>query len=366
MKVALVCDWLTNQGGAEEVVLALTELFPEAPIYTSVYNPGKTPAFRDKKVITSFLQNWPFAKTKHQLYPTLRPLAFESFDFSEYDLVISSSSAEAKGILTKPDTKHICYCHTPTRYYWSDYHAYLNRLQFGILNPLVRKIMPRTISKMRIWDRLAAERVDHFVANSAYVAARIKKYYRKEATIIHPPCDTENLKPGGQVQDYFLVVSRLIPYKRVDLIVAAFNQLGWPLKIAGTGPDEKSLKKLAKPNIEFLGQVSGKEKVKLYQECQALVFAAEEDFGIVPVEAMACGRPVIAYGKGGVTESVIDGKTGLFFAEQTIKSLLTTLQRFKQAQFDSGTIRKQAEKFSKERFKREILELVDRILNSKF
>ncbi|MDD4352003.1 MAG: glycosyltransferase [Candidatus Gracilibacteria bacterium] len=363
MKVALVCDWLTNMGGAEEVLLALSELYPDAPIYTSVYNPEKVPAFRDKDVRTSFLQHVPLAKSKHQLFPTLRPLAFESFDFSEYDLVISSASAEAKGIITKPHTKHICYCHTPTRYYWSDYHAYLNRLQFGILNPIVKRRMPKIVHKMRMWDRLAADRVDHFIANSAYVAARIKKYYRREATVIYPPCDTENLKPGGKQKDFFLAISRLIPYKQVRLIVEAFNELGLPLKVAGTGPEEKELRKIAKDNIEFLGYVSGEEKLKLLQECQSFIFAPEEDFGIAPVEAMACGRPVIAYGKGGATESV-NGDSGIFFHEQTVDSLVKAVRSFDASKFDTGKIRERAEMFSKERFKRELKELVARELEA--
>jgi len=354
MKVALVHDWLTNLGGAEKVLLALSEVYPEAPIYTSVYNPAKTAPFKDKDVRTSFLQKVPLSKNKHQLFPTLRPLAFENFDFSKYDLVISSSSAEAKGIITKPQTTHICYCHTPTRYYWSDYHAYLNRLQFGILNPLVRKMMPKTIHKMRIWDRLAAERVDCFIANSSYVAQRIKKYYRKEATIIHPPCDTDDLKPGSKQGDYFLAMSRLIPYKKIDLIVEAFNNLKLPLKVIGTGPEEQKLKKLAKKNVELLGYVGGKKKLKLLQECQAFIFAAEEDFGIVPVEAMACGKPVIAYGKGGVLDSVVEDETGIFFQEQTPQSLTDAILKFEPSKFDSTKIRKHAESFSKEEFKRKI------------
>ena len=356
-KVALVCDWLTNFAGAEQVLLALTEIFPEAPIYTTVYNPERVTAFRDKQVITSYLQHWPWSQ-KHQLYAPWRPAAVESLDLSDYEIVISSSSAESKGVITKPHTRHYCYCHTPTRYFWSDYHEYQSRLEFGWLNPLVKMFMPRMINKLRIWDRLAADRVDTFIANSQFVAQRIRKYYEREAVVIHPPVRTERFRLAHSGGDYYLAVGRLIPYKAFDLLVHAFNANGLKLKIAGTGPEYAKLKELARPNIEFLGYVPDKELPTLYAHCRAFLFPQVEDFGITPLEAMASGRPVIALGRGGALETVVEGKTGTFFSEQTVDALNNTLRAFNPDKLSPSHIRAHAEKFSLEVFKNNLLATV--------
>lgn len=371
IKVAIVCDWLTNAGGAEKVVEALAGIWPDAPIYTSVYKPGVFGWAKDKKIITSWLNKIPFLKYKHQLFAYLRPMAFESFDLSEFDVVISSASAEAKNIITKPDTVHICYCHTPTRYYWSDYHDYLgSRMEFGWLNGVVRFFMPMLTNDLRQQDRLAANRVDCFVANSQYVRTRIWKYYRRDAEVIYPPVEvgSEKLKvKNKKLEDYYLFVSRLVPYKRADLVVEAFIANGKRVKIVGEGPQKKSLIRKVKnySNIEILGRVDDNEKKQLMAGCKALIFPAEEDFGIVPVEVMSYGKPVLAYGKGGATETVIKGKTGYWFEKQEVDSLNKALVEMEKIDFDQGVIRKWAEKFASDRFEREIKQLVFRLLNNK-
>ncbi|MEA3304536.1 MAG: glycosyltransferase [Patescibacteria group bacterium] len=309
LRVAIVADWLNNLGGAEQVVKELCAIYPQADIFTSVYDQEKTHGwFSDHMVTSSFLQKWPLAKKKHQLFGRWRPQAFESFDLGKYDVVISSSSAESKGVITKPSAFHVVYCHTPTRYYWSDYHEYKSRMEFGILNPIAKIIMPMWIHSLRIWDRVAAERPDAWIANSHYISQRISKYYKKDSTVIHPPVDTEKftpLKDQSQKEDYFFAAGRVIPYKRVDLIVDAANITGQKVKIAGTGPMLEELKKKAKSNIEFLGRISDEDMVVHMQKASAFIFPAEEDFGIVPVEAMSCGTPVIAYGVGGALDTVI-------------------------------------------------------------
>lgn len=351
MRTALVHDWLTNLAGSERVLLALHELYPEAPIYTSVFVPEEFPTLRHADVRTSFLQRIPGAKKKHQAFPWLRTVAFEGFDLSGYDVVISSSHAESKGVITRPETLHICYCYTPIRYYWSGYHHYLANPRFGALNPLVKAVLPYMANYLRIWDRCAADRVDLFVAISEHVAHRIRKYYRRDAEVIHPPVDTSWLHPSERVEDYFLVVGRLIPYKRTDLVVEAFNRLGLPLKIAGTGSEMESLRRMARPNVEFLGRVSDAELAELYSRCLALVFPQEEDFGIVPLEAMAAGRPVIAYRAGGALETVREGLTGVFFERQEPESLMEAVRRFDPGYFDPLLIRRHAMRFDTSVFK---------------
>ncbi|MBC7253845.1 MAG: glycosyltransferase [Actinobacteria bacterium] len=358
MRTALVHDWLTNLAGSERVLLTLHEIFPEAPIYTSVFVPEEFPTLRNADVRTSFLQKVPGARKKHQAFPWLRTVAFESFDLSGYDVVISSSHAEAKGVITRPETLHICYCYTPIRYYWSGYHHYLANPRFGALNPLVRAVLPYMANYLRLWDRCAADRVDLFVAISEHVARRIRKYYGKEAEIIHPPVDTSWLRPSERVEDYFLVVGRLIPYKRADLAVEAFNRLGLPLKIAGTGSEMDSLRRMARPNVEFLGRVSDAELAELYSHCLALVFPQEEDFGIVPLEAMAAGRPVIAYRAGGALETVMEGETGLFFDRQDPESLAEAVRNFDPGDFDPRSIRRHAQRFDVSVFKEKFSTLV--------
>ncbi|MFA6963745.1 MAG: glycosyltransferase [Patescibacteria group bacterium] len=358
MKIALVHDWLTVYSGAERVLLALSEIYPEAEIYTSVYDPVKVTAFRDKKVHTSFLQKIPLMKKKRELLIPLTPFAFEQFDFSKYDIVISSTTFPAKGIITKPDTLHVSYCHTPTRYIWEPH-----------LDPRAAKgkfkgLRDRVMHQLRIWDFLAADRVDYFLANSKYVANRIQKYYRRDSDVIYPPVDVDNFTPAPkeEIGDYFLFVSRLVDYKRCDVAIRAFNELGLPLKIVGYGPDEAKLKAIAKSNIEFAGGKFGKELQDIFARARAFVFMAEEDFGIVPVEAMACGRPVICYSKGGQAESAIPGTTGILFDEQTPESLIEAVKSFKVEDYDPIKIRRQAENFSKDRFKREIEEKVEELM----
>jgi glycosyltransferase involved in cell wall biosynthesis len=361
MKRAIVCDWLTNFGGAEQVILAMHELYPDAPIYTSVFNPEGVPQFAKLDVRTSFLQKWPFAKTKHKLYPAFRPFAFESLDLREYDVVISSASAEAKGIITKPDTVHICYCHTPTRYYWSDYHAYLHRLEFGILNPIVRKLMPRMIHNLRQWDYVAAQRVDYFIANSVNTQKRIKKYYDRESTVMYPFTDTTKYIPGTEKkEEYFAVISRLIPYKHVDLAVEACTRLNLPLKVIGSGPELDHLKEIAGSSVEFLGFTDEQTKLGVLQKAKGFIFSADEDFGIVPLEAMACGTPVIAYGKGGALETVVEGKTGVFFHEQTSESLVATLKKFDSFSFNTQDLVGRAKQFDISVFKKTLDAFVEK------
>ncbi len=359
MRIAFVHDWLTNLAGAEQVLLAMHELYPKAPIYTSVYRPEKFPRLKNTKIISSFLQKIPFAKSKHQMFPHLRPLAFENFDLSKYDIVISDSHAEAKGVITKPGTLHICYCHTPIRYYWSDYHEYIKNPRYGILNPLVKLVMPYLINYLRIWDRAAADRVDYFIANSQFVANRIKKYYGWKAEVIYPPVNVSKFKPAKKIKDYYFAFGRLIPYKKFDLIVKAFNDLGLPLKIAGIGSELKKLKKMAKKNIEFLGYVSDEELATLYAEAKAFIFPTEEDFGITPVEAMASGRPVIAYNRGGARETVKPGISGVFFTEQTPQCLINAIRKFNPNVFNPNKIRQYSLQFDKKIFQQKIKKFIE-------
>ena len=361
MRVAIVHDWLTNLGGGERVVEALSQAFPEAPIYTSVYDSSGIDLFDKKEVISSFLQGWPMAKSRHQLYPMLRRYAFESFDFSEYDVVISSSSAEAKGIITSTETIHISYIHTPTRYYWSGYQDYLNSPGLGIFNPLAKIVLPRVVKNMRSWDYAAAQRPDCLLANSKTVQGRISKYYHRDSQIIFPPAeldrfDVTDTKKDG---DYYLVVSRLIPYKRVDLAVQACSELNKRLIVVGDGSERVKLQNISSNTVEFIENADDKLVAKLYSGCKAFIFTAYEDFGITPVEAMASGVPVITYGYGGASESVVDNETGVFFGTQSVDSLKEAIIRFEQMKFSKSTIRKQADKFSKTRFIQEVTDLVN-------
>lgn len=365
MKLAIVHEWLAGMGGSEKVVLAFKEIFPDAPIYTTVYNPDKVdPAFHSMDIRTSFIQRLPFGRTKYQSYLPLMPTAVEQFDLSEYDVVLSSSHAVAKGVVTGAKTLHITYCHTPMRYAWDFYHEYLNDSSVGGLK---RKLIPWLMNYIRIWDRLSADRVDYFIANSRYVAQRIKKHYRREAEVIYPPVDTryfseadkENGGPERDNEGYFFIVSRLIPYKRIDLAVEAFNRLGLPLKIAGDGPEKERLQAMANGNIQFLGRISDREMRHHYASCLAFLFPGEEDFGITPVEAQAAGRPVIAYGAGGCLETVMPGVTGEFFASQTADALAEVIRRFDPAKYRPEQIRAHAGQFDREIFKRRIKDFVE-------
>lgn len=355
-KVALVADWMTNFAGAEQVLLSLSRIFPNSPIFTSVYVPEKMPQFADREVHTSFLQKIPFLNKKHQLLIKWMPLAFESLDLRDFDLVISSSHACAKGVITKPRTLHVSYCHTPLRLVWDDYHEYLRRYN---INPLIKKFLPKTLSELRIWDRLAADRVDYFVANSNFVKNRIKKYYRREAKVIYPPVQVEKFSISPQISaDFFLAVGRLVPNKQMDLLIAAFNEIGEKLIIAGDGVDYRRLKKMANRNIIFAGRVSDEDLLSLYQNCRAFVMPQEEDFGIAPVEAMACGRPVIAYKSGGAEESVVENTTGIFFLEQTKSALQEAVNKFSRLKFSPPRIREHSLRFSETRFQKEMLKFL--------
>lgn len=356
LKIAIVCDWLTNFAGAERVILALAQMFPQAVIFTSIFNPDKCSVFKNWSVKTSFIQHLPGAKNHHQWYIKLMPYAFENFDLSDFDLVISSSHACSKGIITKPETLHICYCHSPMRYLWDNFHQYIRRYQ---TNPIVKKLAEQWLSDLRIWDLLAADRVDYFLANSEYIRRRIHKYYKRESDVIYPPVETKRFKVASGKGDYFLGIGRLTAYKRFDLLIEVFNRLGWPLKIVGKGEQMKSLRRQAKKNIEFLGYVAEKDLPAVYANSRALVFPQCEDFGITPLEAMASGRPVIAFRKGGALETVKENKTGLFFDEQTPESLEKVLMKFDKMEFKPMEIRKQAEKFDILVFKRDILNFIE-------
>ncbi len=356
MKVALVHDWGNQVGGAEKVLLALKELFPDAPVYMSIYDPAVMPEIcRTWDIRTSFMDRLPLVKRYHQPFLPLYPLAFEQFDFSAFDLVISNKSGFCHGIITPPETLHIDYCLTPTRYVW-DYRSYARREGIG---RLANWVLQPLLAYLRVWDRLAADRVDHFVAISREVQRRIGKYYRRDATVIYPPVETARFTPGEDGGDYFLVVSRLIPYKRIDLAVQAFNQLGRPLKIVGDGRDRAALQRAAAPNIEFLGRLPDQELQSLLQRCQALVFPGYEDFGIAPLEANAAGRPVIAYRAGGALDTVIAGQTGLFFDEPTPQSLAAAVRTLDDVTFDPPAIRQHALRFDKAVFQRDFKRFVE-------
>ncbi|MFC1810903.1 glycosyltransferase [Patescibacteria group bacterium] len=351
LKIAIVCDWLTNFAGAERVILKLHKMFPKAQIYTSVYNEEKMPEFADAAIFTSFLQKFPKAKEKHQWYLPFYPLAFEQFDLSNFDIVISSCHSASKGIITKPKTMHVSYCHSPMRYAWDNSHEYLRTYKFPWP---VKYFIPKLIHKIRMWDRLAADRVDHFVTNSNFVKKRIKKYYKRDSKVIYPMVNVKDFYISSGKKDYYLAVGRFTPYKKFDLIVDAFNELPYKLKIIGTGVQEKELKAKAKSNIEFLGRVSEKKLKDLYANAKALVFPQVEDFGITPLESMASGRPVIAFKAGGALETIKDKQTGLFFEEQNVPYLKAAIEKFEATKWDSKKIRQYVKKFDEKVFENEI------------
>jgi glycosyltransferase involved in cell wall biosynthesis len=351
MKVALIHEYLTAIGGAEKVLLALLEIFPEADIFTSIYNPKIIRFPKKNKVYTSFIQNLPLAKSKRQLYLALMPKAFESFDLSSYDLVISDSHSFAKGVKTHPQTLHVCYCHTPTRYLWLDTEKHIQESSY---HPIIKKIIPKTIERLKLWDLAAAQKPQKIIANSEVVAKRIKKIYQRCAQVIYPPVNVEDFKISKKVGNYYLIVSRFEPYKKIDLAIKAFNQLNKKLIIVGGGTEEKKLKKIAGKNIFFTGVVSENRLKRYYQNAKALIFPQEEDFGITAVEAQSSGRPVVAYNAGGAKETVISGKTGILFPQQTEKSLIEAIKKFGKINFNPQKIKKLSGKFSLKRFQNEI------------
>ncbi|MFW6123725.1 MAG: glycosyltransferase [Acidobacteriota bacterium] len=351
-KVALVHDWLTGRRGGEKVLEVLSEIYPEAPIFTLFHFPGtQISKIEEKRIISSFIQKMPFLKTKYRSYLPLYPVAAELFDLQGYDMIVSSSHCIAKGIIPRPDALHVSYVHSPMRYAWNQYFSYFSKQRLNIFS---RMLVPPIIHWLRIWDESSSRRVDHFIANSKTVAGRIYKYYRRESEVIHPPVDVQLFRPGEKLKDYYLIVSALVPYKRIDLAVEAFNRKGAILNIVGMGPDYKKLRRQAKSNIRFLGQVSSQDLLKIYQEAKALIMPGEEDFGINSLESQACGVPVIACGRGGATETVVSGSTGLFFRELNVKDLLSVLDKFEKLTFNKTEIRKNALKYSRKIFKQRI------------
>lgn len=356
MKIALVHDHLAQDGGAEKVLQAMQQIWPEAPTYVLVYDPkSANPAFRDREIRSSFLQRLPGGVRHYQWFFPLMPSAVESYDLSGFDVVLSSTASFAKGVITRPETLHISYCHTPTRYLWSDTHSYVQELG---ASRFVKWMLPFFLSYVRMWDRLAAERVDKFIANSKVVQNRITKYYKASSDIIYPPVTIDQYSIGP-VGDYYLAGGRLVPYKRFDMIIEAFNRLGRKLKIFGDGPEFNNLRRLAHENIEFVGRVNDADLAKLYQGAIAFINPQVEDFGITMVEAMACGRPVIAYAAGGAQEIVLPGITGEFFDYQTWEDLADTIVRFRPEQYSPERIRARAEEFSLPHFKKQLQTYVE-------
>jgi glycosyltransferase involved in cell wall biosynthesis len=359
MRLALVHDYLNQYGGAERVLEELHALWPAAPIYTSIYAPDlMPPAYRQWDIRTSFMQRLPGVARHHQKYLLAYPLAFESFQLTGYDVVLSNSSAWCKGVLTPPETLHVCYCLTPMRWAWS-YREYVDRERIG--GP-VRRVLPLAIHYLRLWDVASAQRVDRFVAISRAVAARIRKYYRREADVIYPPVAVDRFTPRPAPDDppFYLIVARLVPYKRVDLAVEAFNRLGWRLKIVGDGRDRAALQARAGPNIEFLGRLPDAAVRDLMARCQAFLFPGLEDFGIAPVEAQAAGRPVVAYAGGGALDTVRDGETGVLFAPQTAEALAEAVRRCADLRFEPEALRAHAEQFSAASFRAQLSAYVAR------
>ncbi len=362
MKIALIHDWLTGMRGGEKVLEVMCELWPEADLYTLLYVPGKlTPAIESRKIITSGIQKLPKAVEWYRYYLPLMPTAIEQFDLREYDLVLSTSHCVAKGVITQPATCHISYIHTPMRYVWELFEEYFGAQRTGRFKRLIISFFA---NYLRLWDVASANRVDDFIANSGHVAKRIAKHYRRESTVIHPPVDTARFSMG-QPEDFYLVVSALAPYKRIDLAVQACARMRRKIKVVGTGQDEELLRRIGGEYIDFLGWQDDATIVELYQKCRAFLFPGEEDFGITPLEAQASGRPVIAFGKGGALETVRglheEDPTGVFFHEQTVDGLSQAIATFEQneSRFDPEKTRAHALTFDREVFRRRIKEHVE-------
>lgn len=356
MKLAIVHDWLTNMGGAEQVIINFKEIYPDAPIYTTFYNPNNLDEkLKNIDVRTSFLQKKKMV-TNHKKYFPLMPLAFENFNLNEYDVVLSSSTCCAKGVLTNPNSVHICYCNTPMRYAWERRDDYIEGM-----GKLKRRLIKILLHYMRMWDVASSARVDYFIANSTAVQKRIQKHYKRDSVVINPPVRCKLFNIAETDGDYYFVVSRLVNYKRFDLAVQACSELGKKLVVIGDGPEREKLEKLANENVTFLGRQPDDVVKKYMSECKALLFPGEEDFGIVPVEAQACGRPVIAYGKGGVLDTVVDGKTGILFKEQTVESLKEAIETFETMEFNKQEIREHSLEFDEEVFQRKIKEYIKKV-----
>jgi glycosyltransferase involved in cell wall biosynthesis len=363
MKIAIVHDWLTGMRGGEKCLEVFCRLYPDADLFTLLHLPNKVSSVIESHPIhTSFIQSLPLAETKYRYYLPLMPFAIEQFDFSGYDLILSSSHCVAKGVKPGPNGLHICYCHTPMRYIWDQFDQYFGREFSGKVPAIVMQILRPWLQR---WDVRTSGRVNHFIANSRHVQARIRKYYHREAAVIHPPVDTEMFAPSSdEIEDYFLIVSAFAPYKRVDLAVEAFNELGYPFVVIGSGQEAGSLRKVAGPNIRFEGWLDNTAIRSHYARCRAFVFCGEEDFGITLLEAQAMGRPVIALGRGGALETVIPDRqtwrpetgiaehktsqpTGVFFYEQTPTAIMQAIQHFDsvESQFHPEAIRRHAVRF---------------------
>ncbi|TSC64276.1 MAG: group 1 glycosyl transferase [Parcubacteria group bacterium Gr01-1014_106] len=356
MRVAIIHDYLTQFGGAERVLKILMELFPAAPVYTLVHDPRVTEGVLDaRRIRTSFLQRVPLARSRHRLFPLFMPLAVEQFDLSAYDLVLSASHSFGKGVITKPETLHVSYCFTPLRYAWDDSHRYVR--EFGV-PAVLRALVPAALTYVRVWDVHAADRVDQFLAISEFVAQRIAKYYGRTSTVIPPPVDTTRFLPGGPVSDRFLVVSRLLPYKRIDLAIEACNRLRLPLDIVGTGPEEERLRALAGPTIRFHGFLPDAVVARMYASCRAFLFPQEEDFGITVLEAAAAGRPVVAFRGGGALETVVENVSGVFVDAQTGESLAAGIETMLRQPWDPAAIRRHALRFDVSEFRRQFISTV--------
>lgn len=362
MKVAIVHYWLVGMRGGEKVLEALLDLYPQAVIITHVYDPERvSDQVRSHEVRETFIGRLPGAKKHYQKYLPLMPMALELMDMQEFDLVISSESGPAKGIIPRPDAVHVCYCHSPMRYIWDHYHVYRARA-----GRLARLMMPWMAHKLRIWDVTTAARVDHFVANSGFIAQRIGKYYRRDADVIFPPVATEDFAISETVGDHYLLAGEMVSYKRADLAVEAFNASGRKLIVVGEGEMRETLEAKAGPNITFLGRVPFDRLKQEFANCRALIFPGEEDFGIIPVEVMACGRPVIAYGRGGALDTVREGQSGLLFHEQTVEALNAAVDRFEADPTLTpapADIRAFAQGFDTQVFKDQFKALVDKALN---
>lgn len=355
MKIAIVHDFLLKLGGAERVVKCLADIYPDAPIYTLLYDEKAVgEVFPKERVRTSFLQDYPkFVRNRHRFLTHMMPRAIEELDLDDFDLVISSSSAYAHGIVTALETKHLCYCHSPMRYAWDWAAEYQKENNISGLKKML--YMP-LIKYLRTWDQVAADRPTKYLANSRTVRGRIRKYYDQDSDVVYPPVDTERFRASEKHENYFLIVSTLTPYKKVDLAVQLFNKIGRRLVVIGDGPHREYLERIAADNIDFLGFKDDETVAEYMQNCRALIFPGEEDFGIVPVEAMASGKPVLAYGKGGCTETVVSGKTGEFFFEPTVESMEDGLARllYNEKFYRPHTIRRHALQFSKENFEKRI------------
>ncbi len=354
MRVALVYDWVYTFGGAERILLALHKIFPDAPLYTSVYQKNQADWASQFEVKTTFLQLIPLASTHHYLFPLFTPVAFETLKFDSYDIVISVTSADAKGIITKPGTLHICYVLTPTRYIWSAKSAYFQ-------HKITQKISAPFIKYLRKWDLIAKSRPDYLIAVSKTVKNRINKYYEKDCELIYPPVNINKFKINKihKNPDYYLIVSRLIPYKRIDIAIQACNYLNRNLVIVGSGRDHNRLKKIAGSKIKFAGNLTDHQLISYYQNCRAVIITSEEDLGLVAIEAQAAGKPVIAFASGGVTETVIAGKTGIFFSGQNKNSLIETIKKFESNKYLAEKCLENSQNFSEEiflkKFRKQIL-----------